>query len=68
MKKEKLWNPKARNCASCSELKTIKDRKTGTVDFEKKFCEKFNWEITNELAKKQAVCKIKKEKRRRKRK
>lgn len=64
MKREKLWNPRAKNCWSCSELKPIRDKKSGSVDFEKKLCEKFGWEITNDLAKRQAVCRIRKEGRR----
>jgi hypothetical protein len=67
MIKEKFWNPHASSCSRCPELKPIKD-KAGNVDFEKKKCEIFGWEIHNDLAAKQAVCKITREKRRRLRK
>jgi hypothetical protein len=55
---QKLWNPKARHCSSCSDLKKIQDKKTKTIDQQKKYCERFGWEIPNELAEKQALCKI----------
>jgi hypothetical protein len=57
-KKERLWNPKARKCSSCSDLKLIKDKQTKTVDPNKSFCQRFGWEISNELAAKTAVCRI----------
>jgi len=63
MQKENLWNPKAKKCASCPELKPIKDKQKN-VDPHKKLCEKWKWEIDNDLAQKQAVCRIEKPKRR----
>ena len=62
----KLWNPRAQTCQKCGELKPIKDKKTKTVDPYKKLCQKFGWEIMNELAEKQPVCKILPEKHRKK--
>ncbi len=63
---QKLWNPKAKKCENCPDLKKIQDKKTKFVDDQKKFCERFSWEIPNELAAKQALCKIDKPKKRRK--
>jgi hypothetical protein len=57
-KKPRLWNPKARKCSQCSDLKPIKDKGSQAVDPGKSFCQRFGWEITTELAKTQAVCKI----------
>jgi len=68
MKKERTWNQKARKCSQCPQLKPLKDKKTGNVDFEKKLCEKFGWEIANDLAQRTAVCRIETGKRRRLRK
>lgn len=64
-KREKLWNPKASSCSKCPQLKPLKDEKSGTVDPMKKFCDKWKWLIMNGLAEKQAVCMIKKDKKRR---
>jgi hypothetical protein len=63
----KMWNPKVSSCSKCSYLKPIKDRKTKHVDWEKKLCEKFGWEIMNNLAEKQVICRIEKPKRRKQR-
>ncbi len=60
-KPEKLWNPKASSCSECTELKKIQDKKTKTIDAQKKYCEKWQWEIPNELAQKQALCTIEKQ-------
>lgn len=65
MKQKRLWNPKARKCSSCSDLKPIKDKQTKTVDPNKNFCQRFGWEISNDLADKQAVCKIETRRKRR---
>lgn len=64
--KHRLWQPKARKCSQCRELKPIKDKGSKAADPNKKLCEKFGWEITNELAAKQAVCRIEVSKPRRK--
>jgi len=56
--KKRIWNPKAKKCSLCRELKPIKDKASNSVDPNKKLCEKFGWEIPNELAAKTAVCRI----------
>jgi len=54
----KPWNPRARSCSKCPELKPIKDKISKTIDQQKKECEQWQWEIPNELAEKQAVCRM----------
>jgi hypothetical protein len=56
----RTWNPTAKNCSQCRELKSIKIQKTQPqqYDKEKKYCEKFSWEIPNAVASKIAACKI----------
>lgn len=66
--RKRIWQPKARKCSQCRELKPIKDKITKAVDPNKKDCIRFGWEIPNELAAKQALCRIEKAKKRRKRK
>lgn len=56
--KKRIWQPKARKCSLCRELKPIKDKISGATDPNKKECSRFGWEITNDLAAKTAVCRI----------
>jgi hypothetical protein len=65
--KERAWNPKARKCSQCGFLKPIKDKQTKTVDPNKKLCDKWSWEIANDLAERQAVCREEKPRRSRRR-
>lgn len=62
---KRIWNPRAKKCSQCPDLKPIKDKLTKTVDPTKKECTRFGWLIPNELASKQAVCTIEKRRKRR---
>lgn len=62
--KTEIWNPTAENCASCNYFKPIIDKRSGTEILGEKQCEKFSWEISLELANKQPVCKIEKQRKR----
>jgi hypothetical protein len=53
----KTWNPRARKCSECRELRPLRD-KEHHVDPMKKECAKFGWLIMNDAASKQAVCRI----------
>ena len=64
----KIWNPRARNCSECKNLKSIiTDKKARIKDLEKKRCSEFGWEIENGIAQKMPVSRIELPRKRRKR-
>jgi hypothetical protein len=59
----KIWQPTATKCSECKELELIpinkkEKAKEGNIDLEKKLCDKFGWEIMNNVAGQFAACKI----------